>query len=378
MGRKLSAGEVSSYWTGRALDYIKSQPAAWMGLMVRKLALAVNSSELPDTESPSVYAEHSWLLRVLGPFRFSALFALSVFGAVLTARSWRRLCLFYVFGRYRFPMVPMLALLAAGGIGEGARRWRAHGRTSLWPAAAAATVALMLAYLPLDDSRGAKATHYLNIAIALARNPATTDDAMAYYKRALDEAPPFPPAQFGIGVLLSRQGRAQEAIGYYKTAVEAWPNYAEARYDLGLALGEVGRWEEAAAEQRAALAIRPDDVDTRLAYGKALTALQRPAEAVEQYRAALRMRPRDVTALVGSGVALTQLGQAEEAMRQYATALEIDPASASAHNNLGWTLATAGRIADAVPHFERALEIDPRYESARANLDQARRALARR
>ena len=41
-GRRLNPNEVSRYWMGRALDFIASDPAAWLRLMARKTALFVN------------------------------------------------------------------------------------------------------------------------------------------------------------------------------------------------------------------------------------------------------------------------------------------------------------------------------------------------
>src|SRR5207247_9730456 len=66
LGRRLTPAEVSSYWTNRALDFIMSQPVAWLRLMVRKFALLWNATEMLDTESQYSYAEWSALVRVGG------------------------------------------------------------------------------------------------------------------------------------------------------------------------------------------------------------------------------------------------------------------------------------------------------------------------
>ena len=58
-GRRLSPGEVSDFWTARALAYIRAQPGSWLRLMARKAALTFNAVELSDTESQSVYADQS-------------------------------------------------------------------------------------------------------------------------------------------------------------------------------------------------------------------------------------------------------------------------------------------------------------------------------
>jgi tetratricopeptide (TPR) repeat protein len=387
-GRRLSAGAVSEYWTGRAFDYIRSQPLAWVGLTARKIALTLNAAETADSESQQVYAEHSWLLRVLEPFDFGVLFGLAGIGAVLTAASWRRLwCLyalagvyvlsvsaFYVFARYRFPLAPILMLIATGGLLQLGEAWRSN-RPRMLAALAAGTATVAFAHLPLDNPRAALATNYHDIAAALAKDPARFADALDYYRRALDVDPGFPAAHFGLATLLTRLDRPVEAIPHYLSAVQAWPDYAEAHYNYGLALSDAGTPDQAEAEFAAASRLRPDDADAHAARGKALLALSRPSEAAECYRKALALSPQNAPALTGMGVALAQLGRNEEAIERYTLALSIDPRNAAAHNSLGTTLAAQGRIADALPHFERALELNPNDVNARRNLEAARQML---
>ena len=114
-GQTLTASEVSTFWANRAWSDIRSQPIAWLRLLVRKTALTFNAAEIADTETLDVYAEWSALLRMLRPFDFGVLLAVAALGALLTA-MWRRLwllyavaatyavsvVLFYVFARYRF------------------------------------------------------------------------------------------------------------------------------------------------------------------------------------------------------------------------------------------------------------------------------------
>jgi tetratricopeptide (TPR) repeat protein len=381
-GHKLTAGEVSGYWTSRALDYIRSQPVDWLALMARKAALLFNMNEISDTESMDVYGDYSWSLEIL-PLHFGVLLLLAVLGAIATIPEWRRLWFlyglaavyaisvvaFYVFARYRFPLVPVLLLFATGAI---VHRQRLRESRLLPFTITAAIGAMILTALPLDDRLAARATNYLSIAAGLAKDPARSAEAAGFYKRALDVAPQFPAAQFGLGTLLAGAGRPAEAIPYYRAALVSWPGYAEAHYNLARAFADTGQPREAASEYTEALRIRPADADTHFAFAKTLLAMERPDAAAEQYRQGLGARPDDVKALAGLGVALTQLGHPDEAIASYHRALELDPEDATAHNNLGWTLASQGKVADAIPQFERALALDPGYAGARANLEQAR------
>ena len=130
LGRTLTPAEVSEYWTDRALAFMTGQPVAWITLQLRKAALLFNLSEMLDTESQETYAEWSLPLRVLGWIgHFGVLVPLAVFGVWVTWSGRRRLAvfyalgivyaasvlMFYVFARYRFPLVPILVLFAAPG-----------------------------------------------------------------------------------------------------------------------------------------------------------------------------------------------------------------------------------------------------------------------
>lgn len=383
-GRKLGAGQVSIYWTRRALQFIVSQPIAWTGLMARKLALTFNAAEPSDTESQEVYAESSWLLRVLQPFDFGILLGLAVLGTALTFSRWRdlwflyALCaayalsvsMFYVLARYRLPIAPVLMLLAAGAFLRRPQKWMVPG--------AAAIAALAFAHLPLDNSKMSRATHYFAIATALSKDPQRLEDAEAFYRTALDVDPRFPAASFGLGTLMARAGRPKDAIPYYRAALESWPSYEEAHFNLAAALAATGNHDAAIPEFQEALRLRPDDADAHFALAKTLLALERPAPAADQYRKGLALQPNQAKALTGLGVALTQLGQTEDAIRQYQLALQLDPQDAAVHNSLGYTLANAGRMAEAIPEFERAVALNPADENARRNLEGARQMLSRR
>ena len=66
IGTRLTPGQVSSYWTDKALTFITSQPGHWLRLMGRKAALLLNATEMVDTESQEAHAEWSLPLRIGG------------------------------------------------------------------------------------------------------------------------------------------------------------------------------------------------------------------------------------------------------------------------------------------------------------------------
>ena len=151
-GRPLTPAEVSRYWRDRALDYITSDPWDWLPLLGRKLALLSNATESLDTESQETYAEWSTPVRLAAHVgHFGILVPLAAFGVWAAWPQRKRLgilyamtlayavsvVIFYVFARYRFPMVPFLVLFAAAGLASLPRFVRARSARS---AQACATV----------------------------------------------------------------------------------------------------------------------------------------------------------------------------------------------------------------------------------------------
>jgi len=130
-GRRLSPGEVSEWWRNRAIDDIRRDPAGWLRLLARKWMLVWNGVEISDAEDIGSYAEFSPVLRL--PMRilhFGVLVPAAAAGVVLTWSRRRELwmlyaitlvfaasvALVYVFARYRFPLVPMLALFCGAAL----------------------------------------------------------------------------------------------------------------------------------------------------------------------------------------------------------------------------------------------------------------------
>ena len=62
-GRSLSPGEVSRYFTAAAWREISADPAGWLRLLGRKLALTVNAVEVADTEDLYSHADTSLAAR---------------------------------------------------------------------------------------------------------------------------------------------------------------------------------------------------------------------------------------------------------------------------------------------------------------------------
>lgn len=357
LGKALSPSQVSAYWFDQSWQFICEQPTDWLRLMGRKLALTFNAAEIPDTEDQIVYAEWSWLLRGLGVVgHFGVLLPATVFGLIMTAESWRRLwvlyllgasyaatvVVFYIFARYRFPLVPILILISAGGIGPTTRLFRTKKRGLFILALAATLVAVLGSNTSIGhDSGPRRALAYTNLANALVQDHRGLDAALLFYKRALKLKPDFPKTHNDYGVLLLRLGRPVDALEHLEKAIAYQPDYIAAHHNLGIALERLGRHEAAA----------------------------------DQYRKTLLLDPKRADAHNALGHLAAEDEQFENAIIHYRKALEHDPEHIVALNNLGVALARTDRIVEAEGYFARAVEIQPDYADAVANLIRARRSI---
>ena len=427
LNRTLTPAEVSSYWIDKALDFITSEPAAWLKLTARKTALLWNATEVLDTESQETHAEYSWPLKVLGIVgHFGVLVPLALLGVVSTWPLRRRLAIvyaltlayaasvvaFYVFARYRYPLVPTLMIFAAAGIVD-ARAWltaHARDRRSGFALAAAIVVAVVFCNWPLLSATTMRAVTENNLATALQSEghvdeavthyqraialqpdyaPAYNNlgtalrakgkplDAVAEYQRALSVRAAYPEAHYNLANALTDAGRPKDAAEHFRIALQAMPGSADVHNNLGIALAEEGKRDDAISEFRAAVAADPASPKSHRNLADALAGAGRSDEALIEFRRAAQLAPGDGAMRYDLGSFLMELDRTEEAIVEFRAALKASPRSVEAHNNLGIALATQGRMDDAITHWRAALAIDPDFADAKKNLETALRARSR-
>jgi Tfp pilus assembly protein PilF len=407
MGRRLTPSEVSQYWTDRAIAYITSQPGAWLMLMARKFALLWNAREMLDTESQESYAEWSAPIR-LGSFvgHFGVLVPLALFGLMATWGERRRLWVFYamvaaysasvliffIYARYRFPLVPFLILFASPGItelvrfirsacGHGETRERvsalrvSHQRKNAPDRLTAAASRGRESTLEAEVTRGGgapraikkvghppdlwqvlAATTAIGIVAIFTNWPVLSADLM----RAVTE--------HNLAAALQTDGRIDDAIVHYRRALAFKPDHAPALNNLGTALMAKGDVDGAIQSYERALAVEPGYSSAHFNLANALMRGGQPAKAAEHFRLALEASPGSADVYNNLGIALADEGRFDDAIAEFRKALQFDPSSAKTHRNLGNVLASAERRQEAIASLQRAVQLDARDGPAHYDL----------
>ena len=203
------------------------------------------------------------------------------------------------------------------------------------------------------------------------------EESVKHLKKALEINPYYSRARNNLGVIFEREGRHDEAIAHYKRAIQVKPDYADAHNNLGFALNKKGRTEEAIYHYQKALSIDPDYADAHNNLGIALAQKGRLNEAMSHYYEAIRINPYYVEAHNNLGAALLYMGKPEDAILHFKKAVRLDPSQERTHANLGMVLGQLGRFDEAVYHLKKTIEINPDNAKAHNNLGVALAQLGR-
>jgi Flp pilus assembly protein TadD len=314
-GRSLKPSEVSHHYSRKALEFARSQPLDWLRLTLFKLRLFLTDYELGNNQEIVFFARRFGPITRYLPLSFAFVASMGLVGIALSRPvDGKRaalllflglyslsVVLFFVNGRFRWPIVPVLMPFAAqttlaiiGAIRERRFAWLAR----VVPAAAALFLASRLGVPSSVDRSQSAGFHFLGVAAlrdgdsalalehlreAVARRPDAAiswrelgraqrslgldADAEASYLRALALNPAdFTPLSLLVDLFLA-QGRVQEASSLASDLLQRAPHAAVAHYDHGRCLFQSGRTDEALQAFEHALEIQPDYFYANLALG---------------------------------------------------------------------------------------------------------------
>jgi tetratricopeptide (TPR) repeat protein len=371
VGRQLTAGEVSSYWLGRAIDYSMAQPGDWLRLLGRKWLLVWNAREIEDSDDFYIYRQFSAPLTIFGWFaHFGTLTCLAAVGIFLAWRDWRRLWLlhamilalagsvaiFYVFGRYRYPLVPLLALFAGVGIVEAGRFFREKAWRQLFKAAIILVATAVIAHWPIGGAAAPGAAGYNNLANAYAKQ-GKVDEAIKAAQRAVEIQPDYGVAHYNLGNLYMQQGRVEMARRHFEESLRLLPNYAEAHSNYGQLLAESGDLAAGMEHFKKAIALNASVGRAHLNLGVALARTGRMDEAIAPLRQAALLSPEAAEPIYYLGSIYAAQNHYAEAEAAFVQAVRLRPDFAPAHQSLAQLLALQGRKEQATQHYQEAVRL---------------------
>lgn len=265
--RPMKPSEVDAYWRGRAAEYIWQNPGTFVVVTAKRLAMLLNSYEIPDDHNPYFMARFSWVLRL--PLFTFGLFLLPLAAAglylswiererfamlyVLAGAYALSVVFFFIFARYRLPLVPLLLFFAAHAAVKGAQLVQWQMRQVPKTAAAVFAAALVVANVPLPAAVGGhrdfRAAHY-NLGLYYLERESWKEAAGEF-----EAAAKLNPEYLRIPVFVEKLAGAHERSGDLGRAFERYellaaldPASPAGPYKVGTIYLAHELWEPAAAK----------------------------------------------------------------------------------------------------------------------------------
>ncbi len=271
-GRELTAGEVSRYWLVEGLSFILEQPAEWLAQLWVKAMLTVNVLEVPDSQDMHSYVEASPLLAgLMSIMHFGILLPLATAGMLMAwSRGrdvWIHYCLplafglsviiFFVFARYRFPLVPILLPIAAFGLVELLRRAWARDLQSLIAPASVIAITLAICNYRVLDEDSLHSASFANMGV-ISMWDGDLERAELYLERAAEYDAESSEVLFQWALLRYQQRRLEDAKVYLHRIIERKQDDYRPHLLIARILEQQGRNLKARRHRQAAARLNPE------------------------------------------------------------------------------------------------------------------------
>lgn len=407
----------SRFFSSKVRRYVIEQPLAFAGGLAHKAVQFLNGREVPRNIDVYVFREWSSVLSLLVwkwngfGFPWTLLLALAVIGLGLQrARVPLLMKLFvllypaavvlvFVAGRYRVPVVPVCAVLAAAGAVEIARLTRAAKWRSLGLAGGLGLIVVVLTSLP-GPAPEERIDYGAEMYVLLADGVHEEDpqQAIAWYQEALRRDARSQRAHSHLAAVLAEHGDPQQALSHFEPALDdprgSPLSRAFVHYERAKALAALGDRERALADLDRAIELHPRFGRALIRRGRLHRELGQSGEARRDWQRALdvavndneRQIARQELALLSTGerVPVEQPPRAESLAARDIEGLrslvEREPDNAQARDLLGNRLSEQHQYDEALPHLRAAVELAPgpktRYDLAVVLLKTGRSAEA--
>ncbi|HSG27199.1 MAG TPA: tetratricopeptide repeat protein, partial [Candidatus Krumholzibacterium sp.] len=372
LGRDLGPSEISGFWLGRAMDFIREDPGREISLLLRKSLLLINGYEWPQIESYDLSKGDFGIFRLLF-VNFWMISALGIAGMLFSVRRWRELfllhwfviayslsiILFFVTDRYRVQAVPVLSLFAAYAAVETVSRLFKSPKKAWFPLLLVAALLLLTrpGLFAIDRQRLSAQEH---IHRAIRYNAAgQTESAIGEVDKAIRSCPEDTDPYIQRAAINRDAGRLPQAIADYGRALEMDPDMPHVRYSLAILLEETKDHARAAEEYRKAIEQDPLMIEAYNNLGILYRQMKQYEQAIRYFRQVLVMDPDYIKAYNNMGAAYAESGDRETAIIVFQEAIRRAPDYPHSYKNLAMAYIETNRLLEAKANLEKCLELAP-------------------
>jgi tetratricopeptide (TPR) repeat protein len=340
IGKEMKQSEVSSFFYGKGLDYIKRQPLQWLGSMIKKLDYFWNGFEISNNQNLYFYRRFASITKILPPL-FYVISPLSLMGIALLFKYPRKYWIvaffviaymltviaFFVNSRFRLPVLPILIISASVAL------WKVIGfikeRNALKSAIFAGTLATLIALTSIDFfgiSHESYAMSHFSLGNVYLKK-GMQDKALEEYSTAISMAPCVPKAHLNRGVIYFSRNDYLRAEREFQLELESCHVSAEAHNNLSVLKRLNGDFSGALDEAKLAVAEKFNYPEAYLNEILANRQLGEDSAAIETAKKLILYFPDYLAGHYMCGVILSERGEIDKARREFQIVSEAKPAN---------------------------------------------------
>ncbi len=405
LARQLKPGEVSTYWRGKAVDWVWSDPGRFAELYATKALFQFDNREISNNRSLTPFFQRITVLKY-NPLSFGIILPFAVMGFVFGIKRNRGLLfvlilillyiaavsLFFYNSRFRLPLMPFYLVAAAGGGLCLLRGIREKKRSILIGLAAAVTAAAFSFCSPVRPPRAVSTDHLVSRGLHLFGQQEYRA-ALEQFREVLRSDSTLPEANLNVGSCFFRMGIGDSAEVYYRREITHNPQRHKAYQNLASLKLVNGEYRQAQEWIRKAIALSPYDVPSSLALLRACAAdtgttdeeLASVAEAaVVRTGSDLQVLNEAATACAGRGLYAVAHGFLLQGLSASPPPIETDDQAfgrdfrhdrgsmtrerARTYYQLGFLSGVRGDLELAIDYCGRAIDADSSLAEAYVNL----------
>lgn len=389
--------DANRYFYRKAFSFIASDPLSFLRNLGLKTLLLFGPREITND---TVMEYDKRFSRILGPIPgFPWVLAFSLLGIVIFAKGTKvnyhpdaRACgwlflsivffyslsviIYFIAGRYRVPIIPILLLFAAYGVIHVAVLIREHRLLNAGAYLLLLISLIFAAHWNITGYVPSEATWHLRRALAFTAQ-GNDAEARSEYLRAETLGADSSIIYANLGRLHFKNGEIQSGLDMYNKGLEKNPHNTIIRNNLGYELFKLNHLDAAIQHLKQAVAFNPRFVLARINLGNALAEKGDFNAALAQFEEAMRLNPKEPSAPYNAARVSFAKGDYIKAVELYHVTLALSPAYALALNNLGYSYEVQGEYEKALPYYQRAIAAEPAFLLAYNNLGNVLLTLGR-
>lgn len=346
LGRQLKPSEVSGFWFGEGIRFIKSDPMLYTKMFFKKIYLFWWTKEIQEVMSIKFLKQFSSVLR-LPLFGFALISPLSILGLLLSFDRKRKdrillymflssvvisTALYFVNSRYRMIAEPVLILFAASALYILYNKLKEKRYAYLLTVSS--SIILLFFALNIDVLHFTDISAHIQLGNSYEAKGELLNAEIAY-KKALKIDPANPLIHFNLGVLYYERKELDLAVKEFEESIRLNPTFAKPYNNLAIMYEMTGQMKKSEKTYKQAIKANPLLVELYYNLGRFYMKYHRPNEGIDSLKAALRLYPTYV----------------------------------SAHNDIAYLYYLIGELDKAEDHLRISLKYDPDQENVKKNLD---------